>query len=169
MAANVAEPLVAMLASESESTRLAALKTMPGLVNRAGPVLRLQMGTADTVEALWRLIQSKTETTPPTEEAIAAAKEADEDPPEPVETVIPPPTPQLYYALRVLNAMVFADWQCTYFVIGRGGSRKSSHPIHRLPHPTVTKPSRVFTRPRCTHHPAPPNQIKTCLAKVLAA
>lgn len=40
LAANVTEPLMAMLQSTSQETRLAALKAMPGLVNRAGPMLR---------------------------------------------------------------------------------------------------------------------------------
>ena len=57
-------------------------------------------------------------TSEPTAEETKDAADADEEPPKAVEIVVPPPTPQLYYTLRVLNAMVFADWQCTYFVIG---------------------------------------------------
>ena len=115
---DVIAPLFAMLRSEKVDIRVAALRTMPALVNRAGPLLRLGVGTEENVEALWRLILSKSETEVPTEEEVKAAKEADEEPPGPRTIVTPPPAEQLYYALRTLNAMVFADWQCTSFVFG---------------------------------------------------
>jgi hypothetical protein len=78
LAANITAPLVAMLQSAVASTRLAALKALPGLVNRGGPMLRLQVGTRETVEVLWGLLLSTRETTAPRAEDVAAAEAADE-------------------------------------------------------------------------------------------
>ena len=41
-----------------------------------------------------------------------------EDPPLATEVTVSPSAPQLYFVLRTLSAMVFADWECTSFVIG---------------------------------------------------
>ena len=140
-AADVSVPLFEMLQSESEETRMAALKALPGLVNRSGPILRLQVATRANVDILWSLILATKERKSSaagkedgdaalTKEASAkslsaSAKEGEgegegegEEEEEDPWVTVQPPTPQLYYALRVMNAMVFADFESSYFVIG---------------------------------------------------
>jgi hypothetical protein len=119
-AAELSPHLLNMLASDDEPTNVAALRALHALVSRPGPILRLRVGTPETMDALWsKLVPSTSGWYEPTEEEMSRAAEMDEPPPTPGPLLVTPPSTKIaFHALRVICAAVFADWQSVEHLMG---------------------------------------------------